>query len=144
MPAHTRTRPVSSSLHFHVASRADVVASVAVVLDVALVAVSLLILLLTQRTDQRSASSATMSEPPSQRQSLSIPPILTHDATREDGQPPVDRSPKLEALDDVKPQPETPSVKTNPSPPPPFKRESQNRACQHLLMESPNVQVLSS
>ncbi|KAF8438434.1 hypothetical protein L210DRAFT_3761363 [Boletus edulis BED1] len=64
-----------------------------------------------------------MSEPLSQRQSPSIPPLLTHDAKLEDGQPPVDRSPKLEDLDDAKPPPETPSVKTEPSPPPLLKRE---------------------
>lgn len=64
-----------------------------------------------------------MSEPPSQRQSPSIPPLLTHDIKREDIQAPVDRPPKLEDLDDVKPPPETPSVKTEPSPPPLLKRE---------------------
>lgn len=64
-----------------------------------------------------------MSKPPSQRQSPSIPPVLTHDIKREDEQVPGDRPPKLEDLDDVKPPPETPSVKTEPSPPPLLKRE---------------------
>ncbi|KAF8549008.1 hypothetical protein OG21DRAFT_1500664 [Imleria badia] len=61
-----------------------------------------------------------MSEPPSQRQSPSIPPLLTHDIKWEDEQV---LPPKLEDLDDVKPPPETPSVKTEPSPPPLIKRE---------------------
>ena len=64
-----------------------------------------------------------MSEPLSKRQSPSIPPLLTHDIKREEEQAQVDRPPKLEDLDDVKPPPETPSVKTEPSPPPPLKRE---------------------
>lgn len=64
-----------------------------------------------------------MSEPRSQRQSPSIPPVLTHDIKQEDGQVLLDRPPKLEDLDDVKPPPETPSVKTEPSPPPSLKRE---------------------
>lgn len=64
-----------------------------------------------------------MSEPPSQPQSPSIPPVLTHAVKLEDEQVPVDRPPKLEDLDDVKPPPETPSVKTEPSPPPPLKCE---------------------
>lgn len=66
-----------------------------------------------------------MSEPPSQRQSPSIPPILTHDTKPEGEQVPVDRPPKLEEPDDVKSPPETPSVKTelSPPPPPPLKRE---------------------
>ncbi|KAH0833915.1 hypothetical protein J3R83DRAFT_11100 [Lanmaoa asiatica] len=67
-----------------------------------------------------------MSEPPSQRQSPSIPPVLTQIIKREDEQVPVlpvDRPPKLEDFDDVKPPPETPSVETEPSPPPLLKRE---------------------
>ncbi|KAG8215170.1 hypothetical protein J3R82DRAFT_8679, partial [Butyriboletus roseoflavus] len=64
-----------------------------------------------------------MSEPLSQRQGPSIPPVLTHDIKREDEQAAVCRPPKLEDLDDVKPPPETPSVKTEPSPPPSLKRE---------------------
>lgn len=64
-----------------------------------------------------------MSEPPSQRQSPFIPPVLTHVVKLEDEQVPVDRPPKLEDLDDVKPPPETPSVKTEPSPPPLLKCE---------------------
>lgn len=64
-----------------------------------------------------------MSEPSSQRQSPSIPPVLTLDIKQDDEQVPVDRPAKLEDFDDVKPPPETPSVKTEPSPPPPLKRE---------------------
>ena len=64
-----------------------------------------------------------MSEPLSRRQSPSIPLVLPHDIKREDELAPVDHPAKLEDIDDVKPPPETPSVKTEPSPPPPLKRE---------------------
>lgn len=64
-----------------------------------------------------------MSEPPSQRQSPSIPPVLTRGTQQDDEHVLVDRLPKLEDFDDVRPPPETPSVKTEPSPPPLPKRE---------------------
>ncbi|KAG9311141.1 hypothetical protein JVU11DRAFT_9056 [Chiua virens] len=64
-----------------------------------------------------------MSEPPSKRQSPSLTPVLTHHIKQEDEHGLEDRLPKPEDVDDVKPPPETPSVKTEPSPPPLLKRE---------------------
>lgn len=64
-----------------------------------------------------------MFEPPPQRQSPSLKPVLTPDIKQEGERAPIYHPANLEDFDDVKPPPETPSVKTEPSPPPPLKRE---------------------